>query len=333
MRKPALSLTPYLEELSTRSARQLKTPTSKTFGAWRKRKRIELKKLLGLEEKKVLHMKAVNEKQMKGFRLRLMHAYLSDATIMPVYIGIPEKARPPYQPVFLYHGHQPGAKPLFGIDMTKDTQDYALAFLKKGYMVIAPDMRGFAERLGPSPITYNGYTRSCRQVSFDLMMNGKTLLGERLADCMALLTAAKKMPDILTDVVVVTGNSGGGTIAMLHAALDDRIDAAVIGSAFAEFRDSIMEISHCECNYIPGVLSHFKEQWEIAALASPKPLLIVHGAHDRLFPVSSVRRAVSELRRYYRLSRADPRLITLAVHPDGHRYDHTHVLPFLEKII
>ena len=54
MRKPALSLTPYLEELSTRSARQLKTPTSKTFGAWRKRKRIELKKLLGLEEKKIV---------------------------------------------------------------------------------------------------------------------------------------------------------------------------------------------------------------------------------------------------------------------------------------
>ena len=49
------------------------------------------------------------------------------------------------------------------------------------------------------------------------------------------------------------GISGGGMITLFTAALDTRIKAALVSGYLNSFHDSIMSISHCEDNYIPGV--------------------------------------------------------------------------------
>ena len=222
---------------------------------------------------------------------------------MPVYIGYAKKINPPFRPMIIYHGHANGAKTLFGYGMTKEFQNYGEEFMKRGYMVIAPDMRGFGGRLGPAPVYYNGYTRSCRQISFNLMLNGKTILGERVSDGFVLIDYLKTRKDIILDKIIVTGNSGGGTVALLHTALDKRVFASIVGCAFCEYKHSILSLSHCECNYVPGLLNYFQEIWEIGALIAPRSLLIIHGKKDKC-PVRYVKTAYHKLENYYRMANA-----------------------------
>lgn len=325
------SLIPHLDQLFADNFRSRDVPTKNNFGYWQKNKRRILAKLLSLDELAIKKIIKRRDRKKNNCIISFFDFYLSDGTIMPVYIGRAEDIAAPFRPLIIYHGHANGAQTLFGYGMTKKYQDYGLEFVRKGYLVIAPDQRGFVNRLGPSPIYYNGYKRSCRQIAFDLMLNGRTILGERVSEAMCLADYLKARPDIIKNKILVTGNSGGGTVAMIHAALDKSIAGAVVGSAFCEYKHSIMELSHCECNYIPGLLGSFQEIWQVAALIAPRPLLIVHGRGDKIFPVKYVRSAFRKLQNYYALYPGAADKVELAIHSGAHRYDHGQVFKFLQK--
>ncbi|HVO44266.1 MAG TPA: hypothetical protein VMT34_16680, partial [Aggregatilineales bacterium] len=73
------------------------------------------------------------------------------------------------------------------------------------------------------------------------------------------------------------------------------------------FRDSIMSIDHCACNYVPGILQ-YAEMADIAGLIAPRPLLVESGGHDPIFPTAATRRALDQLRPIYRCFGAEDRL-------------------------
>jgi dipeptidyl aminopeptidase/acylaminoacyl peptidase len=161
-------------------------------------------------------------------------------------------------------------------------------------------------------------------------MLGKTLLGERVGEALCLIDIVKKLPSLNTDRIVMTGNSGGGTTSLYAAAISDRVDAIMISGSFCGFRESIMELSHCECNYVPGLFHVIDEIWELGALVSPRPFLVIHGEQDAIFPIASVRDQAERVRRLYELGGV-PSHFEIATHADGHRYDHGHVFSFLEE--
>jgi 2-dehydro-3-deoxygluconokinase len=117
---------------------------------------------------------------------------------------------------------------------------------------------------------------------------------------------------------LVGGGAGGGATALWLAVLDQRIRAAVVSGYFCSFRDSILSTAHCECNYIPGILN-LSEMGGLAASAAPRPLCVVRGREDPLFPVSGTVRGFETVRQAYDRSGA-PDGCRLAVHPGGHRY-------------
>ena len=67
---------------------------------------------------------------------------------------------------------------------------------------------------------------------------------------------------------------------------------------FCTFRDSIMSIPHCADNYVPGLLK-VAEMSDVAGLCAPKPLVVVAGEQDDLFPIQGVRKAFEDLREIY----------------------------------
>ncbi len=327
------SLIPHLDELFFNNFRKQKAPNRENFLSWQNNKRKILTGLLSIEKLQIKKIQRISEQTRMGNMIALFEFYLSDGTVMPVYIAHARGINPPYRPIIIYHGHANGSQTLFGVGMTKEHQDYGLEFLRQGYLVIAPDQRGFVKRLGPSPINYNGYTRSCRQLAFNLLANGKTILGERVSDGLVLIDYLKDRKDVNMDKIVVTGNSGGGTVALLHAALDKRVSAAVVGSAFCEYKHSILELSHCECNYIPKLLQNFKEIWEVGALIAPRPLMIVHGRRDKIFPARYATESFKKLKSYYRLlSNKSADNLSLHIHPGSHWYDHEGVFNFLDSV-
>jgi len=58
---------------------------------------------------------------------------------------------------------------------------------------------------------------------------------------------------------------------------------------------------------------------DIMGLFAPKPVVLVAGRHDKIFPLAGVRRAFRHLRKIYRAAGAADRC-HLVVGPEGHRF-------------
>ncbi len=116
----------------------------------------------------------------------------------------------------------------------------------------------------------------------------------------------------------VMGNSGGGTVSLFSAALLPRIALAMPSCYFCTFKESIMSIYHCMDNYLPGLLK-YAEMYDVMGLFAPKPVVIVAGNEDPIFPIAATRRAFRKLRVIYDAMGASGRC-HLVVGNGGHRF-------------
>ena len=124
--------------------------------------------------------------------------------------------------------------------------------------------------------------------------------------------------DVDAGRIGVMGNSGGGTISLFSAALLPRISFAMPSCYFCTFADSIMSIKHCTDNYVPGLLTH-AEMPDVMGLFAPKPVVVVAGKDDPIFPIRGVRKAFRHLKNIYRAAGAADRC-HLSVGPGGHQF-------------
>ena len=129
----------------------------------------------------------------------------------------------------------------------------------------------------------------------------------------------------------VMGNSGGGTTSLYAAALLNRIRTAIISCGFCTYADSIMSISHCHCNYIPGILKYL-EAGDVLGCAAPKPVLIIAGKDDDIFPITGVRKAFRQAKRIYSAVDAGANC-RLAVGAGGHRFYADLAWPIILKML
>jgi hypothetical protein len=140
------------------------------------------------------------------------------------------------------------------------------------------------------------------------------LLGERIWDGMCAATYLLSRPDV-TGGLGCTGHSGGGTTALWLAALDERISTVLVSGYFNSFRGSILAMEHCECNYVPGILT-LAEMGDIAALIAPRPFCALNGEQDEIYPVEYVHEQFATVRRAYELHVAI-HACKLSIHPGG----------------
>jgi dienelactone hydrolase len=245
---------------------------------------------------------------------------------MPVHVLRPRAATPPYKPVIALHGHgSDGARLLLGYADDPDkaehmralNYDYARQLAERGFLVFVPVLRGFAERMEDPPLQdtdENLWLKSCHTAGMGALLLGKTLLGLRVWDIMRLVDYIRARPEPMTPGLGCTGLSGGGTVTLFTTALEPRITCAAVSGYFNTFRDSIMAIHHCECNYVPGILN-YAEMVDVAGLIAPRPLLVESGRQDPIFPVSAAQRAYKDLQAIYHTFDADDH--TKAVLFDG----------------
>jgi dienelactone hydrolase len=245
---------------------------------------------------------------------------------MPVHVLHPRNATPPYKPVIAVHGHgSDGARLLLGDahdpleveHMHALNYDYARRLAEHGFLVFVPVLRGFAERLEDPPLqdTDEGlWVKSCHTAGMGALLCGKTLLGLRVWDVKRLVDYIQTRPEPTTTGLGCAGLSGGGTVTLFTTALEPRITCAAVSGYFNTFRDSIMAIRHCACNYVPGIL-RYAELVDVAGLIAPRPLLVESGRQDPIFPVSAAQRAYRDLQTIYHTFEADDH--TKAVLFDG----------------
>ncbi len=197
-----------------------------------------------------------------------------------------------------------------------DGLDVAIGCMERGISALCIEQRSFGERQELAMERPSG--DGCQDAAMHALFLGRTLMGERVFDVDRAIDYLMHRGDADPRRIGVTGNSTGGMVALFAAAVLPRIRFAMPSSCFCSFRDSFLAMGHCSCNFVPGLLN-IADMADIAGLIAPKPLVIVHGREDHLFPIRSAQRTFRELQATYRAAGASKKC-ALVVGPGGHRY-------------
>ncbi len=136
-------------------------------------------------------------------------------------------------------------------------------------------------------------------------MLGKSLVGMRVRDSMRVLDWLGASGESDPARIGAMGISGGGTLCFFHTCLDERIRACVISGYYTNWRDSILAMDHCPCNYVPGLLN-IGELTDVAGLILPRPIAVEVGTRDPIYPLGPVREAVARTREMCAVFGGDP---------------------------
>jgi hypothetical protein len=209
-------------------------------------------------------------------------------------------------------------------------RDFARQAVREGYAALALEQRCFGERKDARPTEVSHFERGCRHATMVALLLGRTMIGERVWDVSRAIDALNDFPEVDTGRIGCMGNSGGGTVTYFAACLEPRISIAMPSCYVCTFRDSIGRIDHCEDNYIPGALRYF-EMGDLACLIAPRPLVVVAGRDDPIFPIAGVLETFDTIRRIYAAAGAADRC-RLIVGEGGHRFYAAQAWPAFREL-
>ena len=193
-------------------------------------------------------------------------------------------------------------------------RDFCIQAVALGYAAVAMEQRGFGELDG----TVSPGANRCHQNAVQALMLGRTMIGERAHDVSCLIDALAAFGECDGERITLMGNSGGGTATFYTACVEPRIKIAMPSCAFCSLHDSIFAQHHCICNYIPGLYKYF-EMGDLAMLIAPRPLIVVCGKDDRIFPLEGVKREFATVEKIYHAAGV-PENCALIVGDEGHRF-------------
>lgn len=256
---------------------------------------------------------------------------------IPAYVCLPKGVEPPYTFVICLQGHSTGMHNSIAVQKDDESQpaivegdrDFGIKCMERGLAAICIEQRSFGERWEKKQERLSG--RGCHEAAMHALMLGRTLIGERVYDVDRAIDYLATRGDADLNRIGVMGNSGGGTISMFSAAVLPRLAFAMPSCYFCTFKASVMSIYHCTCNFVPGLLN-VAEMADIMGLFSPKPVVIVAGRDDDIFPIEDTKREFERLKTIYEEAGAGEKC-HLVVGDGGHRFYADDAWPVMLKQI
>jgi len=193
--------------------------------------------------------------------------------------------------------------------------------LSAGYRLMAHRLAGMGIAvIVPDNIGQGDRERMGHWHSVGPFYAGLTLQGLIVMETIALIRYLSLDERFDAKRLAALGNSGGGTLTLMLAALCPEL-SVLSGSGYpSEFHYILSkERHHCSCNLLRGC-AVAPEMWEIYSLFAPKPMLLAQGVNDGLIPVEYFLRNERKLRGIYSLMGAEDKLET-AVTPTTHPWD------------
>lgn len=251
------------------------------------------------------------------------------------YVCLPKDVPPPYTFFVCVQGHSTGAHNSIGVDRDTNNEtievagdrDFGLGCMRRGLAALCIEQRSFGERR--ELVQEHTAKQGCHDATMHALMLGRTLIGERVFDVDRGIDYLQTRDDVDMKRIGVMGNSGGGTIGLFAAALLPRIAFAMPSCYFCTFADSIMSIYHCADNYVPNILK-YAEMPDVMGLFAPKPVVLVAGKDDPIFPLKGVRKAFRQLKEIYKAAGA-PNQCHLVIGNGGHRFYADDAWPVMLK--
>ena len=254
------------------------------------------------------------------------------------FLCLPVKVEAPYKCFICLQGHTSGAHNSVGLDFETNSErievegdlDFGISCMANGYAALCFEQRCFGERCESEQEMRSKGT--CYDAAVQALMLGRTLLGERVYDVGRCLDFLATRKEIDIDQIGIMGNSGGGYVSMYAAAMyPERIKYCMPSCSFCTFRDSIMSMYHCLDNYVPGLYEQ-AEMYDIMGLVAPRPLVIVSGKDDHLFPYTGVLEAYKKLEKIYLVAGAENNC-KLVTGKGGHRFYAAQAWPLMNEFI
>jgi len=174
-------------------------------------------------------------------------------------------------------------------------QDRAIWFASHGYPCLVLDTHEFGELAGIHHGTHD-------LNMWHWLSLGYTPAGVEVWNAIRALDYLETRPEVDAKRIGLTGISGGGAMTWYTAAVDERIAAAApVCSTFTwgSQADHWVARGQCDCIYYLNTY-----RWDfpvVAALIAPRPLLILSGQKDTIFPPDGYHEVFQRGKRVYDL--------------------------------
>jgi len=200
--------------------------------------------------------------------------------------------------------------------LATDIQACCANLARLGFVVLVTDPLGQGERLGDW--LDHGH--------LEPLLVGVSQEGIMVWESMRAIDYLISRPEVDPERIAMTGASGGGTTTFYTSAVDERIQASVQVCCLSTFlgimsaqRDRNWEDGVDLCNQVPGVMA-LAEMSDICGLVAPRPLCIVAGLRDWMFPIEGVRQVYPHIEHIYRLLGVEGQVNLIEVDSE-HGYD------------
>lgn len=212
---------------------------------------------------------------------------------IPCYVvTMKDKAADVKPAVIVLHGHNAGKHQVFHWRWPQE-----LAF--KGYVVVTPDAWGHGERDSVSERRaledanwMDGFTRTVQETSKDMG---------------AVIDYLQTREDVDPDRIGLMGISLGGCETLATSVIEDRLAAYVVLEGGCDYLGALKEdLMRLAFPKEPEITDSLKERVEAldpflnAEQIAPKPVVFIHGKHDRVLPPRSARAMHEKLAPLYK---------------------------------
>ncbi|MDZ4803210.1 MAG: acetylxylan esterase [Bryobacteraceae bacterium] len=158
-------------------------------------------------------------------------------------------------------------------------QRHGISLARNGYAAFILDSIQIAE-------TFALHHGVHSQNLYDWYARGYTPAGVEVWNAMRAIDYLVTRPEVDAARIGMTGRSGGAAMSWFTAAVDPRVKvvAPVMGiSTYAANVEDNTQKGHCDCMF--AINSELHDMMHQGALIAPRPLLMMHGKKDTLFPV------------------------------------------------
>jgi dienelactone hydrolase len=317
--------------------------------AWQQELRAKLRSITGMDTmlSAPLNPRVTERVSLDNYIRERVEIQTEPGIIMSVYVLIPKNIVPSERrpAVITPHGHGSGGKlspagrkdiPAIADVIKAYNYDYGVQLVREGFIVFAPDARGFGERREWSwqkDSEEAFMMSSCEVLNHMAIPLGQTVTGMWIWDLMRLIDYINQRPECDVNHIGCAGLSGGGLQTLWLAALDERVKCAVVSGYFYGYKDALLKLcTNCSCNYVPH-LWELVDMGDIGALVAPRPLFIETGDEDPLNGERGVANVVEQVniaRQAYSIFGVPERLSHYVFH-GSHRWDGTKSIPWLKR--
>jgi lysophospholipase L1-like esterase/dienelactone hydrolase len=226
-----------------------------------------------------------------GFRLERLRIDNGVDGVMSAMMLIPDRVKAPAPTIFWLHSSSFDHTQLLQPNTNGGEEPLGITFVKRGYVVFAPDAAWYGDRVGQGPAGSRETTREQMDSLHKYhLWFGRTLWGMFVRDDQVALDYLSTRPEVDVKRIGATGISMGSTRSWWLAAVDDRI-ACVVGVACLTRYENLLKHGqlrqHGTYYFANGLLRHFDTE-AVVSLIAPRPVLFLTGDLDAGSPADGI---------------------------------------------